>query len=242
VTIEGWDIKAVYFIDRKSEQVERLSYDDLITFAPTEYTMTSNSGTTDILCTKKPALCDDLCDLIQRGVLTYKQEKTDDEYRTEYDKFVMQHKHDGVYYDEDSLRISELAEISRLMTEISEDAHLFLRGTADGQTRTWEHALEKDYKFSEVNRFLLDAKCAKRNCWDFGRAEPMQIQDPYNESKLPNLRAEFIRANISSVVGRCRKVFPKEPSIHILDGIDSKDIADPSRTVLGLIVIGHPRE
>ena len=119
VAIEGWDIKAVYSIERTTDRDKRLST-ELLTFAPTEYTLP-----TSIRCLNADALCDDLCDLIEQGVLLYRQRTTDEDYKAAYDKFIMKHKPDGYYWDEDSMTIAELAELARIMGEISEDSHLF---------------------------------------------------------------------------------------------------------------------
>jgi hypothetical protein len=155
----------------------------------------------------------------------------------------MKHKPDGYYWDEDSMAIAELAELARIMEEISEDSPLFFRGTADGQTQPWDRPLVEGFVFKEVTRFLLTAQSAssKRNCWDFGAVQPMQIPNPYSENSLPNLRSEYVKSNVSAAAEPCRTIFNKEPSLHILDGIDINAPAGPNRTVLGLIVIGHPR-
>jgi hypothetical protein len=66
----------------------------------------------------------------------------------------MKHKPDGYYWDEDSMAIAELAELARIMEEISEDSPLFFRGTADGQTQPWDRPLVEGFVFKEVTRFI----------------------------------------------------------------------------------------
>ena len=95
--------------------------------------------------------------------------------------------------------------------------------------------------FANVDRFILDEHCSssKTVCWEFGAEQFTKVSDPYNEINLPNLRAEYVKYNISSEADECQSAFSNKPSIRILDGIDTQDIAGPSRTVLGWIIIGH---
>jgi hypothetical protein len=137
IKIAGWDIQEVYSIGRPSIRGASLST-DLISFAPTAYTIPNG-----IDCMKARSVCDDLCKLVELAVLTFKQQKTVEEYKVAYDNFVVRHKPDGVYWDEDVMAVMELTVLARIMREISDDAHLFLRGTADGEKQEWKQPLVK---------------------------------------------------------------------------------------------------
>lgn len=235
ISISGWDIEASYIIKRTAAEGDRLPF-ELISFEPTKYTLDSG-----FQCLKMADLCSELCSLIDKAVLAYNNEASAS-YRAAYERLM--NKEYQLDLGSERAIIAELSVLARVMREVSDSSHLFLRGTADGQEQSWSRPLIDEYMFETIDRFIENRnQCAgsRIDCWEFSDSQAMTVTNPYNEQHLPNLRARYIEANTVSILGSCRSSSTPLSNIRVLEGIDNENIAGRSRSVLGLIIIGRPR-
>jgi hypothetical protein len=239
ISIDGWEIETSYIIMRKEKVKEPELQFRLLSFAAMAYTLYPG-----FQCHAMADLCSDLCKLMDMAVLTYNKDQTD-AYKVALEQLTKADSNIGL--KEEQIELAEITRTLRLMGEISDKSYLFLRGTADGTVQSWMRPLEDGYKFSEVERYLVnDDQCEgeRIGCWHFSRSDAMTIPNPYTEVQLPNLRADYVADNVASLINSCPKTIPWSAKIKLLDGIEDKKIAEsirvPVRAVAGVIVIGKP--
>lgn len=235
IRIDGWTIDASYIIMRRVDLLDdQLPY-GLVAFEPHEYVLKEA-----FQCLDHTELCADICSLIDEAATRYAGEAS-----REYKRILSRigTKEDGKTYEQ--AIVAELGAIFRSIKTVDNRTHLLLRGLADGQPSGWSRPLSAEYRIDRIPYFGVDQQACRTSnldCWEFSDREVQTITDEYSHTELPNLRASYLKENITSVLRGCSSGAGAS-DVGLLNGIDDLRLSEAAsadvKTVIGIIVIGE---
>nr|WP_319514372.1 hypothetical protein [uncultured Cohaesibacter sp.] len=234
IKISGWKIDAAFLITRQEDSGMEFLPHSLLLFEPYRYMLQDG-----FKCTEQAELCSEVCNLIDKAALTFL-----DETGSEYHKALslLGTMEDGKSFEQAAL--AEISSIYRVIHSISDNTHLFFRGTAGTQSEQWDQPLDERFYYDRVDYLSLDiSTCNKSDaeCWRFDKEQMMLISDPYSAKHLANLRARYLEKNVEDLLQSCNSN-TSLTKIGILEGINNSHLAESAnekmRTVMGVILIG----